>query len=47
VIAGRAEDLASLIPGAQALTVPRRDHMHTVGDRAYMEGVLAFLRGRA
>jgi pimeloyl-ACP methyl ester carboxylesterase len=47
VIAGRAEDLASLIPGAKALTVPRRDHMHTVGDRAYMEGVLAFLRQRS
>lgn len=47
VIAGAAEDLASLIPGAQALTVPRRDHMRTVGDRAYMDGVLAFLRARA
>ena len=47
VIAGSTEDLARLIPGAQALTVPRRDHMHTVGDRAYMDGVLAFLRARA
>jgi pimeloyl-ACP methyl ester carboxylesterase len=47
VIAGPAEDLASLIPGAQALTVPRRDHMRTVGDRVYMDGVLQFLRQRA
>jgi pimeloyl-ACP methyl ester carboxylesterase len=46
VIAGPADDLARLIPGAQALTVPRRDHMRTVGDRVYMEGVLDFLRRR-
>jgi pimeloyl-ACP methyl ester carboxylesterase len=44
VIAGRPEDLAALIPGAEALTVPRRDHMRTVGDRVYKDGVLAFLR---
>ena len=42
-IAGHAGDLARLIPGAQALTVPGRDHMRTVGDRVYMEGVLDFL----
>jgi pimeloyl-ACP methyl ester carboxylesterase len=46
VIGGRAEDLAALIPGAEALTVPRRDHMRTVGDRVYKDGVLAFLRRR-
>ena len=46
VIAGPADDLARLIPGAQALTVPRRDHMRTVGDRVYMDGVLDFLRRR-
>lgn len=46
VIGGRAEELAALIPGAEALTVPRRDHMRTVGDRVYKEGVLAFLRRR-
>jgi pimeloyl-ACP methyl ester carboxylesterase len=46
VIAGSPDDLASLIPGAEALTIPRRDHMRTVGDRGYMEGVLAFLRRR-
>jgi pimeloyl-ACP methyl ester carboxylesterase len=47
VIGGRAEELAALIPGAEALTVPRRDHMRTVGDRVYKQGVLAFLRRRA
>jgi pimeloyl-ACP methyl ester carboxylesterase len=46
VIAGSADDLARLIPGAEALTVPRRDHMRTVGDRVYMDGVLDFLRRR-
>jgi pimeloyl-ACP methyl ester carboxylesterase len=46
VIAGSADALAVLIPGARALTVPRRDHMRTVGDRLYMEGVLDFLRQR-
>ena len=44
VIAGSAHDLARLIPGAEALTIPRRDHMRTVGARVYKAGVLAFLR---
>jgi len=47
VIGGSAEELAALIPGAEALSVPRRDHMRTVGDRVYKDGVLAFLRRRA
>jgi len=46
VIAGSAEELAALIPGAVALSIPRRDHMLAVGDRVYKEGVLAFLRRR-
>lgn len=46
VIGGKAEELAALIPGAEALTVPRRDHMRTVGDRVYKDGVLAFLKKR-
>jgi pimeloyl-ACP methyl ester carboxylesterase len=46
VIGGSAEDLARLIPGAEALPIPRRDHMLAVGDRVYKEGVLAFLRRR-
>jgi pimeloyl-ACP methyl ester carboxylesterase len=46
VIGGAAEELAQFIPGAQALPIPRRDHMLAVGDRVYKEGVLAFLAGR-
>lgn len=42
-IAKPAEPLAALIPGARAVTIPRRDHMTAVGDRAYKEAVLAFL----
>ena len=46
VIGGSAEELASIIPGAEALPIPRRDHMLAVGDKVYKEGVLAFLRHR-
>jgi pimeloyl-ACP methyl ester carboxylesterase len=46
VIGGSADELATLIPGAEALPIPRRDHMLAVGDRAYKDGVLAFLRRR-
>jgi pimeloyl-ACP methyl ester carboxylesterase len=42
-IAGSAEDLARLIPGARALDIPGRDHNLAVGDRVHKEGVLAFL----
>jgi pimeloyl-ACP methyl ester carboxylesterase len=43
-IGGSAQELADLIPGAQAVAIERRDHMRTVGDRAYKEAVLAFLK---
>lgn len=46
VIAGPAADLAALIPGAEALVIPGRDHMRAVGDRVYKEGVVDFLRRR-
>lgn len=46
VIGGSADELAALIPGAEALPIPRRDHMLAVGDRVYKDGVLAFLRRR-
>jgi pimeloyl-ACP methyl ester carboxylesterase len=46
VVGGSAEELAAAIPGAQALPIPRRDHMLAVGDRVYKEGVLDFLRRR-
>ena len=43
-IGGSAQELADLIPGAQAVAVERRDHMRTVGDRAYKDAVVAFLK---
>ncbi|MGO9984568.1 MAG: alpha/beta fold hydrolase [Rhodomicrobium sp.] len=45
-IAGPAQPLAGVIPGAQALDIPGRDHMKAVGDRVFKEGVLDFLRQR-
>lgn len=45
-IAGSARELAALIPGAQVLDIPNRDHMLAVGDRVYKAGVLKFLRER-
>ena len=42
--AGAPGPLARRIPGARAVTVPKRDHMKTVGDPAYKEAVLKFLR---
>jgi pimeloyl-ACP methyl ester carboxylesterase len=45
-IAGSPEELAALVPGAQALTIPDRDHMLAVGDKAFKAGVLGFLAGR-
>jgi pimeloyl-ACP methyl ester carboxylesterase len=45
-IAGSPEELAALIPGAQALAIPGRDHMLAVGDRTFKSGVLEFLAKR-
>jgi pimeloyl-ACP methyl ester carboxylesterase len=42
-IAGSPEELAALIPGAEALVIPGRDHMLAVGDRVLKAGVLGFL----
>jgi len=46
VVAGSGPALAALIPGAQALDIPDRDHMLAVGDKAYKTGVLDFLAWR-
>jgi pimeloyl-ACP methyl ester carboxylesterase len=46
-VAGSARELAALIPGAQALDIPGRDHMLAVGDKAYKAGVLSFLADRS
>jgi pimeloyl-ACP methyl ester carboxylesterase len=45
-IGGSAKALAALIPGAQALPIPGRDHMLAVGDKVYKSGVLDFLSKR-
>jgi len=46
VIGGSAAALAELIPGARSLEIESRDHMKTVGDRAYKDAVLNFLKER-
>ena len=45
VVGGSAEDLAALIPGGRAFTIPGRDHMKAVGDKAHKEAVVSFLAG--
>jgi pimeloyl-ACP methyl ester carboxylesterase len=45
-IAGSPHALATLIPDAQAVDIPRRDHMRAVGDRVFKQAVLRFLGER-
>jgi pimeloyl-ACP methyl ester carboxylesterase len=45
-IAGSAHELAALIPGAQALDIPGRDHMLAVGDKVFKAAVAKFLEQR-
>jgi len=45
-VAGSAHELAKLIPDARVLDVTGRDHMLTVGDKLFKEGVLKFLTER-
>src|SRR6202167_1421667 len=40
-IGGSPQELAGLIPGAQALAIPGRDHMLAVGDKGFKSAVLA------
>ena len=47
MVAGSAQALAALIPGARALDIPDRDHMLAVGDKIYKAGVIDFLNQRA
>jgi pimeloyl-ACP methyl ester carboxylesterase len=42
-IAGSPEQLAALIPGAQALAIAGRDHMLAVGDKVFKAAVLEYL----
>jgi pimeloyl-ACP methyl ester carboxylesterase len=45
-VAGSAQALADLIPGARVLDIPDRDHMLAVGDKSFKAGVLDFLSHR-
>jgi pimeloyl-ACP methyl ester carboxylesterase len=45
-IAGSADALGKIIPGAEVLHIPNRDHMRAVGDKVYKAGVLDFLSQR-
>jgi len=45
-VAGSARELAALLPAAEPLDIPGRDHMQAVGDKVFKAGVLAFLAVR-
>ena len=45
-IAGSAQALGEIIPGAEVLDIPNRDHMRAVGDKVYKTGVIDFLSRR-
>jgi pimeloyl-ACP methyl ester carboxylesterase len=46
-VAGDGHKLVAMMPNAQALDIPDRDHNLAVGDKVYKAGVLAFLEQRA
>jgi pimeloyl-ACP methyl ester carboxylesterase len=46
-VAGSAAALGALVPGAEVLDIPNRDHMRAVGDKIYKAGVIDFLSRRA
>jgi pimeloyl-ACP methyl ester carboxylesterase len=46
-IAGSAQELAALLPHGQALDIPERDHMLSVGDRVFKAGVIEFLSAQS
>jgi pimeloyl-ACP methyl ester carboxylesterase len=45
-VSGAARPLADLIPGAEVLDIPDREHMLAVGDKVFKQGALAFLDRR-
>jgi pimeloyl-ACP methyl ester carboxylesterase len=45
-VAGSGDQLAALIPGAESLPIPDREHMLAVGDKVFKAGVLEFLAKR-
>lgn len=42
-VAGSPAELAALMPNAEVLAIPDRDHMVAVGDKVFKEGALKFL----
>ena len=46
-VAGSGEALARLIPGAEFLEIPGREHLPATGDRVFKAGALDFLNRRA
>jgi pimeloyl-ACP methyl ester carboxylesterase len=46
-LAGDPDKLVALLPRAEALTIPGRDHNLAVGDKAFKAGALDFLARRA
>ena len=45
-IAGPAREIAAMIPGAEYVEIPGRNHMSAVGDKDFKEAALDFLRRR-
>ncbi|AMA58967.1 hypothetical protein BCCGELA001_23645 [Bradyrhizobium sp. CCGE-LA001] len=45
-VVGSGSALGAIIPGAQVLDFPNRDHMRAVGYKVYKTGVLEFLSRR-
>lgn len=45
-VAGSADGLVRLIPGAKALDIPDREHLQATGDKVFKAGVLEFLASR-
>ena len=45
-VSGAARPLAALIPGAEVLDIPDREHMLAVGDKVFKQAALAFLDAR-
>ncbi|MGJ5073211.1 alpha/beta fold hydrolase [Bradyrhizobium oligotrophicum] len=45
-VSGSGPALGALIPGAEVLDIPSRDHMRAVGDKVYKAGVVDFLSRR-
>ncbi|PLX37136.1 MAG: alpha/beta hydrolase [Hyphomicrobiales bacterium] len=46
-IAGSADELAALLPDAEVLDIPGRDHMLAVGDKTYKAGTMEFWTRRS